>query len=181
MFSNLFTRINQKWNEFLYGPFCTNLRDLFFSDDCYITIESKQDKQHQNIDIATSSPEIITTSEKEDLKWLTQIDYSLGKFTESEICSSAKERMIALCEKVLHQFSGAEAEKIERFINDHRNSEWEIVNENGCGLSEQEDDTCISDWEIVEKVPSTEIRLLGITAKNKDGKTLFDLSGCFMS
>ena len=166
MFSNLFTRINQKWNEFLYGPFCTGLRDLFFSDDCYITIEPKQDEQHQNID--------ITTSEKEDLKWLAQIDYSLEKFTESGICSSAKERMIELCEKVLHKFSGVEAEKIERFINDYQNSEWEIVNENDCGLSEQEDDICISDWEIVEKVPNTEIRLLGITAKDKD------LSRCFM-
>ncbi|BAP00069.1 hypothetical protein [Wolbachia endosymbiont of Cimex lectularius] len=175
MFSNLFTKINQKWNEFLYGPFCTDLRDLFFSDDCYITIEPKQDEQHQNIDITTSSPEIITTSEKEDLKWLAQIDYSLEKFTESGICSSTKERMIELCEKVLHKFSGVKAEKIERFINDYQNSEWEIVNENDCRLSEQEDDICISDWEIVEKTPSTEIRLLDITAKDKD------LSRCFMS
>ncbi|MGL9732157.1 MAG: hypothetical protein ACR5KX_05315 [Wolbachia sp.] len=51
----------------------------------------------------------------------------------------------------------------------------EIFNENDCRLSEQEDDICISDWEIVEKAPSTEIRLLDITAKDKD------LSRCFMS
>ncbi|MGL9717385.1 MAG: hypothetical protein ACR5K9_01575 [Wolbachia sp.] len=181
MFSNLFTRINQRWNEFLYGPFCTSLKDLFSTDDFYITIESKQPRQHQSTGITTSSSEIITSFEKQDLEWLARIDYSLEKFNESGLCSSAKERMTAACEKVLQKFSGAETEKIKRFINDYENSEWEIVDKNDCGLSEQEDGIDISDWEIVEKAPSTQIHLLGIAAKNKEVKTLFGLSECFMS
>lgn len=157
------------------------MRNLFFTDDCYITIESKQAEQNQSTNITTSSSEIITASEKQDLEWLAQIDYSLEKFNKSGICASAKERMIAACEKVSSKFNGTEVEKIKRFTNDYQDSEWEFIDKNDCRLSEQEDDTCISGWEIVEKAPSTEIRLLGITAKNKDGKTLFDLSGCFMS
>ena len=150
MFSNFFNKVNQIYNEFLYGPFCSWVKDLFSGDDhMKINPEEFIDNQPTQIDWQ----ERFKTCKENPLIFLSFIGYALNQFASYLPDENLRKELIEHYEeKTLPTFEGSAAEKMKEFIKCYKKE--------------------------VEK-PKGRIQNASIIAE-RDGQREFDLTGRFL-
>lgn len=193
MLNDFFSRINQKWKEFLYGNFCSQIKNLF-SDYGHVVANPTKFTDEQPVQI--NLQERFKTAEENPGIFLSFIGYSFDQFVAQLPDENLQKKLIEHYEKeVLPTLKGNEAEKMKDFINDYKNDGWKIVAHEDCllpdealDMSEYEivaPDDCplpdknfdMSKGKIVEE-PSKEMQGANITAHNP--KTLFGFIGRFL-
>jgi hypothetical protein len=122
MFSNFFSRINQKWNEFLYSPFSSRVKDIF-SDYGHVIANSAKSTANQPTEIDLQ--ERFKTAKENPGIFLSFIGYSFDQFVSHLPNENLRKELVEHYKgEVLPSLEGNTAEKMKNFINDYKNDGW---------------------------------------------------------